>query len=438
MKRHSVQKAYENIRPDEQAKQRMLENILSSASERPPAGKDDTMKHRKMKPALIAAIIALMILSMGCAIVALNLGDMKIGEFTWEDGNRDVISLQGYGNSPSFLASKEWFEFEQSYEVDWSEARDQFEQERSDVYDAYGAYTQEMVDKLNEIAEKYGLKLAGEEATAQSYQTDILFKVLGIGGLHHEAAGVEVEYLSGYFYECGNFDVEYFVTLTDDEAQWPHRILANMRYNGKEYLDTVCFTMDDIDSAEQWNYTTADGTDILIVMGKDFARFFCDREDAFVSVSFGTDYEDDSGVVEYMSKRDVELVADAMDFTVTPLKPDMDAAKQKLEESEAERLASQESREEYGYREFIAERIEALENPEELYYTLIDIDGNGVVDLLLGSKEQCDVVWTFAHDEQAGEDHMNLVTLTEEEWQMLDEAWPNMEIYPITTYPMED
>ena len=43
MKRRSVQRAYEHIRPDDKARERMLQNILNS-SEIPPAGKDDTMK----------------------------------------------------------------------------------------------------------------------------------------------------------------------------------------------------------------------------------------------------------------------------------------------------------------------------------------------------------------------------------------------------------
>lgn len=58
MKRRSVRRAYENIRPDEAARERMLRNILDS-SEIPPAGKDDTMKHKKMRPAVLAAVIAL-------------------------------------------------------------------------------------------------------------------------------------------------------------------------------------------------------------------------------------------------------------------------------------------------------------------------------------------------------------------------------------------
>ena len=122
MKRQSVQKAYEPIRPDDEARARMLQNILSSASEIPPAGKDDTMNRRKMRPLLIAAIIALSVLLMGSAIVALNLQDMRIGEFSYTEdayvddfGNYveateivlDVISLQGIKDSPNQLAAQE-------------------------------------------------------------------------------------------------------------------------------------------------------------------------------------------------------------------------------------------------------------------------------------------------------------------------------------------
>lgn len=447
MNRQKVQRAYENIRPDEEARARMLENILRS-SEIPPAGKDDSMKRKKMKPLVIAAVICLMVILMGCAVIVMSLQDLVIGErssFRGEildsEGNvvkkteivRDVISLQGIKDSPSQLAAQEWFEFEESY--DSNLITDDFI--APDEYDAYFVYNQEMVDKVDEIAQKYGLKLAGKIAPVQEYQNDIFFDALGLENLHHENASVEVEYLSGYFYECGNFNIAFYLTLTGDESQWPHEILANMRYNGKEYLDTVFASIANIEDVEQWNYTTANGTDILIIMGKDFARFFCDREDAFLTSSFRTDYESDSGEIQYMTKRDVELVADALDFDVVPKQPDMETAEQKLAESEAQMLENQKPREEYGYQEFIADRIEALEHPENLYYTVIDIDQNGVEDLLLGSKEQCEVVWTIAYDETAGYEHMNFVPLSDEEWTELNIAWPNMEIYPITTYPME-
>lgn len=68
MKKRSVQRAYQNIRPDEEAKARMLQNILLS-SEIPPAGKDDTMKHKKMRPMMLVAVV-IVIATMGVTVFA--------------------------------------------------------------------------------------------------------------------------------------------------------------------------------------------------------------------------------------------------------------------------------------------------------------------------------------------------------------------------------
>lgn len=58
MKRRSVVRAYENIRPDEAAKERMLQNILHS-SEISPAGKDERIMRKKMRPMVLVALVAL-------------------------------------------------------------------------------------------------------------------------------------------------------------------------------------------------------------------------------------------------------------------------------------------------------------------------------------------------------------------------------------------
>lgn len=451
MNRKPVRDAYEQIRPTQEQKERMLENILSAASDHVPAGKDVPMKRRKMKPVLIVAVIGLMILLMGCAIAAMRLEDMKIGERAYRgeildsDGNvvkesvivKDVISLQGITNSPSQLAAKEWFEFEESYDQDWSlvTQADNNGFEAPDAYDAYGVYTQEMIDKVDEIAEKYGLKLAGASADVQDYALDIFFDSLSLKRLHQADAQVDVEYLSGYFYACGNFNLEFLMTLKDETAQWPYEILMSMRYNDKEYMDTVAFSVDRNDY-EQWNYTTAEGTDVLVIMGNGIARIFCDREDAFVSVFLYTEYENEADQKVTMSRRDVELVADALDFTVKPQKPDMDAVKEKLAESEAQKAAEQAAyeatRSDDAYAGFIRGRLEALEHPETLLYYLLDVDGNGVEDLMLGHTDSCETVWTI----QDG--RLNFPGLTDEDWERIDEMWPELEVKPITEFPMDE
>lgn len=59
MNRQKLKEAYKSVRPDEEAKARMLQNILLQSSEIPPAGKDDTMKHKKMRPMVLVALVAI-------------------------------------------------------------------------------------------------------------------------------------------------------------------------------------------------------------------------------------------------------------------------------------------------------------------------------------------------------------------------------------------
>lgn len=87
MKRRSVQRAYENIRPDEEARVRMLENILSEASEIPPAGKDDKPVRRNIgRIILVAAIIALMACTVATASELLTIPVQETAAFTSNDG----------------------------------------------------------------------------------------------------------------------------------------------------------------------------------------------------------------------------------------------------------------------------------------------------------------------------------------------------------------
>ena len=64
MTSRTIRQAYDAIAPDAEARERMLQNILSS--EIPPAGKDETMKKRKIWRALLIAAI---IVTLACTAV---------------------------------------------------------------------------------------------------------------------------------------------------------------------------------------------------------------------------------------------------------------------------------------------------------------------------------------------------------------------------------
>ena len=380
------------------------------------------------RPMVIAALIGLMVLLMGCAWVVMNLDELRLGEHSYtapkyidEEGNKipetekimDVISLQGVAGSPEQMAAKEWFDFEQSYDTDWKLMNEADENpiEISRDYDAYFVYTQEMVDKVDEIAEKYGLKLAGRIAVANDWETEIFFDSLGLDNLHREEYPVEIEYSSGYFYACGNFKNEFYITLTE-EGYWEHKILASMRYCGKGYLDTVFAYLHEEETYQQRVYRQTNGEELLIVTGDDSAMILCDTENAFVTVSLNTTYLDEKDVLHRMTDRDIELVAESMDFSLVPRKPDMEEAQKRLDESFAQWEAEQEALmanyddpfvPQSSYAAKIQKVIDNGADPEHYYYALYDVNGDGIDDLFLScEKDSFGPIYTMYNEETYG------------------------------------
>ena len=275
-------------------------------------------------------------------------------------------------------------------------------------YDAFLVGNQQMQDKIDAICARYNLRLPGPIALCQSFQQDIFFDSLGLSGLTKPNASVTVDDGSGYFYENGNFKLEFFLTLNTEDTQWPYEILLSYNLKHKGYFDGVVATMEDVNVADQWNYTLSDGTEVLIVKSDGVARIFCDREDAFVSVGFSIIDESGSGNA-VMTERDIEMVAEALDFTVKPQKPDMEAAKIKLEESlkkyEQEEAARMETwvnpfAQDYeNYSDVIAYMIENSEHPENIYYGLWDLTGDGEAELLIGCADSFGSAKTIVNEE---------------------------------------
>ena len=344
---------------------------------------------RFRKPLLIAAIITLMLFLMGCAVVALNLQDLKIGEVTrtqYEhdaEGNPvskqevtlDVISVQGVSGSANFLAAQEWLEFEENYALNMAEAEDFV---IPAGYEVYNACSQEMVDKVDEICRKYGLKTVGTPVYMQPYQFDVLCKALNMDSLLHD--GMNVENGVGYFTECGNFNVMFSFTLTSGEAEWTKPIGVTMRYADKEYFDTISLSVGDTDTVKQRNYTCKDGTVVLIAGEGSDAKILCDREDAFISLYFDPDTLSGENVV--LSERDLELIAEAVDFSVKPQKPNMEEVDNLLD---AAKTAYQMDH----YADLPKTWEEVLASVDQnLYYMLTDLNADGENEILIGENTE--------------------------------------------------
>ena len=300
-----------------------------------------TMRVTLKKSLMIAAIVAAMVLMMGCAVVyALKMQNMKVGDeeinvpvfdesYTEFMGYaavpQQVLSMAGLKGSDSYQAAQEWYDFMQSYDPDraiqksvWGNYPD-FPAE----YAAYDPYSQEMVDKIDEIAAKYGLKLMGAPIELHGYKR--FYQEMGIDSLlvPGSEAAIDLESASGY--EGGSFRINLFtMQMPSGNGQWPYEMTNSMFYNKKDCFSTYTLSIGMEDWTE-WNYTTTSGHNVLLMRSDGLGWIICDREDATIAIRISLSKEEGYNVdgrswteTVCMTDRQFEMVADAFDFSIRP------------------------------------------------------------------------------------------------------------------------
>ena len=123
----------------------------------------------------------------------------------------------------------------------------------------------------------------------------------------------QVEYLSGYFYPEGTFNIE--LLFQPDTDQWPYKDnSASYYYSVKEYFDPVYYEIADFEDCTQWNYTRKDGRTVLLVMNDEWARIIADLQDALVTVSFASSKWDGGNKVQ-MTQSALEQISEPVSYT---------------------------------------------------------------------------------------------------------------------------
>lgn len=230
------------------------------------------------------------------------LMDMQLPEVS-----RDVpvsteakISLSGYGDSPESQALVEWREFLAHYDTD-NRIADEigngiFVAEGREDWGLYFVYSYEMGEKLDEIAAKYGLKLHTEINIVNG--DDFIDRV---GGCF-----MDREILKGaYIYEDGYFSFDGDVELSGcgtTDFQFTRSV--------KGTFNEVTLNIGMVEGFTDWQYITACGEPVLLVLGPNKALIFADFEECFVSVNVLRGSEDG------MTKEDLQELADQIDFRI--------------------------------------------------------------------------------------------------------------------------
>lgn len=302
-------------------------------------GKFPAAKPRSLRrPLLIAAVIAITLLLVGCAVVyILNMQGLTLGQQQREydsfsdDGleylgketvTEQVLTLAGLQGTPAYQAAQEWFDFQQSYDPDhaiYYSVKGNVPEFPEEYY-YFNLYTQEMKDKLDEIVAKYGLKLPGKPIRFQT--TKRTLQALGMENILAPGSESEMTITDAGYYENGNLNIGFDITLPDGESTW-----GNLYYRRKDCFiaDTFAISGDDW---KEWSYTTASGHDVLILRSPSVwvAWIFCDMGDSTAAVRFEaihevySDLPDGTDIVESteMTDRQLELLADSIDFSIKP------------------------------------------------------------------------------------------------------------------------
>ena len=358
-------------------------------------------KRRSLRrPLLVAAAIAAALLLVGCGIVyALRLQDMSIGKASYTqrfddkgkaidpvEKSLDIITPYGRSGDAIQQALKEWYEFQESYDPDGALLTD--EPDIPDIpnqYEyTYSCYTQEMVDKVNEIAAKYDLKLLEEWIPFQRYQSDIFLEETGIQSLLLPDSGAQITGMAGMLYPPYNFSME-FNLVTENAGT----LMTSYGYARKDYFPRAFPGGMDIDAYEQWDHTTPGGTKLLLALsGKGQGEIIAEQENAMIMISIDgnratshTAYPDAS---EVMTKAELESIADQFDYSVQPKEVNRAVVEEKLAAAEADYQAEHTYVPET-YADFSDYLKKSVYIPDESrQYAFSDLTGDGVDELLLG------------------------------------------------------
>ena len=295
--------------------------------------------HRIRRPFLLAAVIALALLLVGCAAVyVLKMEHVKISsgtdqrDYSLVDGvyvkdphtvDTTTLSMAGLKGSNAYKACADFYAYETELRASASASGD------------WAGYDDAINAKAQELAEQYGLKPEGQPLTFRT--TRNLCNALGVERFVRNSQDVSIDVDQGFCRDSGNFFVLLRFAFPEDQGYEVTYTSGALYWNRQDTFSREYFTLEDRGDWVERNYTTSAGNTVLILTSPSQERGYiiCDRGDALMTVWLDVNPEllsEDAGVVsaEYLHMTDAQLnmVADALDFAIQPNVPtqaDVDA-----------------------------------------------------------------------------------------------------------------
>ena len=208
---------------------------------------------------LIAAVVAVLLIGTAFAIYQHTLGDAVLPETT----ESLHMSLNGFSDSPEYRAYAEWNEWNDA----WREANpdpwaaigedDSYFEGPANYAWYYQASFTEQVEKLDEILAKYNLTPHTAMCVIDSEED--MCSLLGV----EDVFSFEADTLGGYMYDDGSFKAE-MIWIGDGETGNYRAGTLFLAVKGSFTQISGLLPAD----CEEWSYTTADGTEVLLALGR--------------------------------------------------------------------------------------------------------------------------------------------------------------------------
>ena len=295
--------------------------------------------HRIRRPFLLAAVIALALLLVGCAAVyVLKMEHVKISsgtdqrDYSLVDGvyvkdphtvDTTTLSMAGLKGSNAYKACADFYAYETELRASASASGD------------WTGYDDAINAKAQELAEQYGLKPEGQPLTFRT--TRNLCDALGVERFVRNSQDVSIDVDQGFCRDSGNFFVLLRFAFPEDQGYEVTYTSGALYWNRQDTFSREYFTLEDRGDWVKRNYTTSAGNTVLILTSPSQERGYiiCDRGDALMTVWLDVNPEllsEDAGVVSaeylHMTDKQLDIVADALDFAIQPNVPtqaDVDA-----------------------------------------------------------------------------------------------------------------
>ena len=281
---------------------------------------------------LIAAIIALMLLLVGCAAVLFGLQKISLGKVTFPQYSQpgwpmDLVSTNGYLDSANYQATQEWLAFITSYDQDRSleQQKDTNGYTAPEDYQVYNCYTKEMQEKVDEICEKYGLQLAGSIYFTR--EPEEIFSAVDIPSILHTFSENIFSLSGGSYYQSGSFNMVGMVDHCFEGRSTADSILFVYTCDKKSVFFPDYVILKDMESMDSWEYTAWDGTNLILAQNAEQGLIVADVGDFYISVTLSFSYSSPNGDLNIQNpcnQEDFEWIADDFAYQISPKEPESD------------------------------------------------------------------------------------------------------------------